>query len=59
MPVYEFECKCGNKFEEIVKMNIKELKCPECGKIGKKIISNSTFILKGSGWYTDGYSYKK
>ena len=60
MPVYEFFCKiCENKFEDFVKMNTKELKCPKCGKISKKIISNSTFILKGSGWYIDGYSKEK
>lgn len=32
-------------------------KCPECGKNkAQKLISNTSFVLKGSGWYSDGYS---
>lgn len=35
-----------------------ETKCPKCGKIAKRIISQTSFTLKGGGWYKDGYSTK-
>lgn len=56
MPVYEFECKCGNNFEELVKMGTASRECPKCHKKAKKIMSPCTFELKGGGWYADGYS---
>jgi len=60
MPVYEFECKCGNVFEALVPMDTKTQDCPKCRKDqGKKIMSQCTFELKGSGWYADGYASKK
>ena len=33
-----------------------ESKCPNCGKEIKRIISQTSFALKGGGWYKDGYS---
>ena len=59
MPVYEFECKCGHQFEELVPMDTKTYKCPQCHKLAKKIMSPCTFELKGGGWYADGYTSKK
>jgi putative FmdB family regulatory protein len=59
MPVYEFECKCGRKFEELVKMGTQYMKCPDCQNKAPKIISPCAFELKGSGWYADGYSSSK
>ena len=56
MPVYEFECKCGHNFEELVKMDTKSMKCPLCQKNAPKIMSACTFELKGGGWYADGYA---
>jgi putative FmdB family regulatory protein len=56
MPVYEFECKCGHNFEELVKMDTNARKCPKCSSQAKKIMSQCTFELKGGGWYADGYS---
>jgi putative FmdB family regulatory protein len=56
MPVYEFECKCGNNFEELVKMGTNTSECPKCHSKAKKIMSQCTFELKGGGWYADGYS---
>jgi putative FmdB family regulatory protein len=56
MPVYEFECKCGHNFEELVRMGTNTRKCPKCRHHAKKIMSQCTFELKGGGWYTDGYS---
>ncbi len=59
MPVYEFECECGNCFEELVKMDTKASTCPKCNQKAKKIMSPCTFELKGGGWYADGYSSSK
>jgi putative FmdB family regulatory protein len=34
--------------------------CPECGKPGlERLISASSFQLKGSGWYKDAYSKRE
>ena len=59
MPVYEFECQCGQVVEELVKMGTEEIECPKCHKMAKKIISKCSFELKGGGWYADGYASKK
>lgn len=59
MPVYEFECKCGEITEEFVKMGTQTIACPKCSKKAEKIISRCTFELKGGGWYADGYKSKK
>lgn len=60
MPVYEFKCKCGHVFEELVPMGTENYQCPECQeKKAKKIMSPCTFELKGGGWYADGYASTK
>ncbi len=59
MPVYEFECSCGETIEKIVRIDTKKIECPVCHKDAKKIISRCTFELKGGGWFADGYSSKK
>ncbi len=59
MPVYEFECECGNVTESLVKLGTKVIDCPKCHKKAKKIMSLCAFELKGSGWYADGYSSAK
>jgi len=59
MPIYEYECqKCGT-FEATQKITDKPLgKCPTCkGKV-KKLISNTSFQLKGTGWYITDYARK-
>ncbi|MDH4318414.1 MAG: zinc ribbon domain-containing protein [Desulfobulbaceae bacterium] len=58
MPVYEYECKsCENIFEIQQKISDDPLaSCPDCGSEVKKIVSRSSFHLKGQGWYNDGYS---
>ena len=58
MPVYEYECEGCRKILEIQqRMADRPLEvCPECGGVVRKLISRSSFQLKGSGWYNDGYS---
>ena len=60
MPIYEYVCqKCGHHLEVMQKMSDKPLsKCPECkGKL-EKIFSQTSFQLKGSGWYVSDYANK-
>ncbi len=58
MPMYEYECPvCENVLEVQQKMSDDPLKtCSVCGGEVKKLVSRSTFHLKGGGWYSDGYS---
>ena len=58
MPAYEYECKdCGGHFEEIQKFSDDPLtKCEECGGRLEKMISLSSFHLKGTGWYKTDYA---
>jgi putative FmdB family regulatory protein len=62
MPIYEYECdKCGHEFEREQRMSDAPVKtCPKCkGRKVTKLISRSSFVLKGGGWYADGYSDAK
>jgi len=61
MPIYEYECQVCNKVHEIMqKFSDKPIKkCPDCGKPVKKLMSLSSFSLKGSGWYTTDYKRAK
>ena len=57
MPLYEYQCEvCSNIEESIQKINVEEIECPICNNTAKRIISLSSFELKGGGWYKDGYS---
>jgi len=59
MPIYEYECpKCG-EFEVTQRITEDSLKrCPSCRRKVKKLISQSSFHLKGSGWYLTDYARK-
>ncbi len=59
MPIYEYSCdRCGT-FELSQRITDKPLRrCPTCkGKV-RKLISNTSFQLKGSGWYVTDYAGK-
>lgn len=61
MPIYEYECsKCGEIEEVIQSFSDKPLKtCRHCrGKL-HKLISQSSFHLKGTGWYVTDYAGKR
>lgn len=60
MPIYEYECeKCGHIHEAMQKMSDKPLsRCPQCSGKLHKLISQSAFHLKGSGWYATDYANK-
>jgi putative FmdB family regulatory protein len=59
MPIYEYQCrKCG-EFEVTQRITDRPLsRCPTCrGKINK-LMSSTSFHLKGSGWYVTDYGRK-
>lgn len=60
MPIYEYECtKCGKMTEAIQRFSDPPLAtCSHCSGELHKLISMSTFHLKGSGWYVTDYSGK-
>jgi putative FmdB family regulatory protein len=61
MPIYEYQCKkCGKNFDVFQKMTDPEITaCKSCHGPVKKLVSLSTFHLKGSGWYVTDYGGKK
>jgi putative FmdB family regulatory protein len=60
MPVYEYECsQCGEIEEVIQKFSDEPLTtCRHCAGKLVKLISQSSFHLKGSGWYVTDYADK-
>lgn len=61
MPIYEYKCKkCSKQFEAFQGITEPDLKtCKFCkGKV-HKMMSLSSFSLKGSGWYATDYAGKK
>ncbi|MEK6726674.1 MAG: FmdB family zinc ribbon protein [Deltaproteobacteria bacterium] len=61
MPTYDYLCsKCGHEFEVQQKMSDSPINiCEKCGGEVTKLISSGNFLLKGGGWYADGYSSNK
>jgi putative FmdB family regulatory protein len=58
MPIYEYQCqKCHHHFEEIQKVSDAPIACcPKCKGTVSRLISQTSFALKGEGWYKDGYA---
>jgi putative FmdB family regulatory protein len=59
MPIYEYACaKCESEFEVEQRITEDPLKtCPQCrSRRIKRLISQTSFTLKGGGWYADGYA---
>ncbi|NLY42248.1 MAG: zinc ribbon domain-containing protein [Desulfovibrionales bacterium] len=58
MPIYEYCCEdCQQIFEEWQKdFQERDRICPVCGGTAQRLISNTSFVLKGGGWYASGYS---
>ncbi|MDY0132121.1 MAG: zinc ribbon domain-containing protein [Desulforegulaceae bacterium] len=62
MPIYEYGCKNCGKVDEVIHGFSEEgpQTCRFCGKGPvKKLISRSSFHLKGTGWYVTDYADKK
>lgn len=60
MPIYEYECPSCGQFEVTQRITEEPLKrCPNCKKRKvRKLMSNTSFQLKGSGWYITDYARK-
>ena len=57
MPLYDFQCnECKHLFVVLQKYVDPNPICEKCEEPTTKIISETSFILKGDGWYRDGYS---
>jgi putative FmdB family regulatory protein len=59
MPTYEYQCDaCGHEFEREQRITEDPIKtCPSCkARKARRLISRTSFVLKGSGWYSDLYS---
>ena len=66
MPFYTFKCiNCGNEIEKLQAFEDKEPDCEYCYDIQtqnksemKRLMGSPGFVLKGGGWFKDGYSSK-
>ena len=61
MPIYEYECtKCGHQIEEWQSFSDPPIvNCQLCKGKMRKLISQSSFHLKGTGWYVTDYASKR
>lgn len=58
MPIYEFHCDtCNGEFEQFRSIRDEGLpECPSCeSKSVRRLISATSFQLKGTGWYATDY----
>jgi putative FmdB family regulatory protein len=59
MPIYEYKCNHCGVFEVTQRITENALKkCPTCKAKIERIISATSFVLKGSGWYATDYASK-
>jgi putative FmdB family regulatory protein len=58
MPIYEYRClSCGDTLEVLQKMGSGKLrKCRKCSGKLERLVSRTSFMLKGGGWFDSGYS---
>jgi putative FmdB family regulatory protein len=63
MPIYEYECsQCHQASDALQKVNDPPPEtCPKCGARNtlSRLLSRTSFVLKGGGWYADLYSSSK
>ena len=63
MPIYEYECsQCHQTSDALQKVNDPAPEtCPRCGAHDTltRLLSRTSFVLKGGGWYADLYSSNK
>jgi putative FmdB family regulatory protein len=57
MPIYEYRCEHCGDFEEMQRITDPPLaRCPKCHRKVRRLISSTSFQLKGSGWYVTDYA---
>ena len=60
MPIYEYQCDgCSEVFEVFQKLSDPAPTSHSCGSTAvHRVLSNTTFVLKGTGWYQTDYAQK-
>ena len=59
MPVYEYRCGNGHRFELFQSMSEDPVSsCVECGATAERVLSAPAVHFKGSGFYTTDYKSK-
>ena len=60
LPIYEYQCaNCGRTVEAMQKITDEPLRqCPSCKGTLRRLISLTSFQLKGNGWYATDYKDK-
>jgi putative FmdB family regulatory protein len=61
MPTYDYECtECDHTFEEFHSMKENRKKCPNCGKLLRRLIGGGGgIIFKGPGFYQTEHRSKQ
>lgn len=59
MVTYVYECPtCGQQFDARQRMSeppLTNCRTEGCAGVPRRIIQPSSFVLKGKGWFRDGY----
>jgi putative FmdB family regulatory protein len=56
MPIYDYLCSAGHRFEKIQKMSdAPPDSCPECGALVERQMATSALAFKGPGFYLTDY----
>lgn len=59
MPVYDYRCEKGHRFEVVQSMSDKPLKkCEECGAPAQRVLHAPAIHFKGSGFHNTDYGTK-
>ena len=63
MPIYEYQCSSCQKLSDVLQKldDPPPASCPSCGAEGtlSRVVSRTSFVLKGGGWSADLYGSKK
>jgi putative FmdB family regulatory protein len=63
MPIYEYTCSQCQKLSDVLQKLSEPApeRCPACGAEGtlSRVVSRTSFVLKGGGWGADLYASKK
>jgi putative FmdB family regulatory protein len=60
VPVYDYKCEKGHRFEVVQSMSDKPLKkCEECGAKAERVLHAPAIHFKGSGFHNTDYGTKK
>ena len=57
MPMYNFKCtdpECGEITPKLQKYEDPNPPCKKCEKPTERVLSQSSFVLKGPGWFNTG-----